>query len=57
MEILDNTYGDIFSPKSLKELLDYVNDVIFDNYYVKVDNEFEYNIVRKAGFPSERIFR
>lgn len=57
MEILDNNYGDIFSPKSLKELLDYVKDVIFDNYYVKVDNEFEYNIVRKCGFPSDRIFR
>lgn len=57
MEILDNTYGDSFSPKSLKELLDYIKDVVFDNYYVKVDNEFEYNIARKAGFPGERIFR
>lgn len=57
MEILDNTYGDSFSPKSLKELLDYIKDVIFDNYYVKVDNEFEYNIARRAGFPGERIFR
>ena len=57
MEILDNNYGDIFSPKSLKELLDYVKDVIFDNYYVKVDNELEYSIVRKCGFPSDRIFR
>lgn len=57
MEILDNNYGDIISPKSLKELLDYVKDVIFDNYYVKVDNEFEYNIAKRAGFPSDRIFR
>ena len=57
MEILNNNYGDSFEPKSLKELLDYVKDVIFDNYYVKVDNDFEYNIARKAGFPSDRIFR
>lgn len=56
MEILDNNYGDSFEPKSLKELSDYVKDVIFNDYYVKVDNEFEYNIARKF-FPNERIFK
>lgn len=57
MEILDNNHGDIFKPNSLKELIDYIKDVIFGDYYVVADNDFEYNIARKAGFPSDRIFR
>lgn len=57
MEILDNNHGDTFKPNSLKDLIDYIKDVIFGDYYVVADNDFEYNIARKAGFPSDRIFR